>query len=120
MIANEAAGLEGDIVYGALTANAALSDTVALFHATHNNLATGAAITDTSLTLARKLMRNQTSPAGRQLNLSPVYLVTGPDYEGAANKYTSAQFVAAKTVDINQAYNTSLKVHNEGLGRANV
>src|SRR3546814_1529490 len=60
MIANEAAGLEGDIVYGALTANAALSDTVALFHATHNNLATGAAITDTSLTLARKLDRKST------------------------------------------------------------
>src|SRR3546814_20570171 len=59
-------------------------------------------------------MRKQTSPAGRQLNLSPVYLVTGPDYEGDANKYTSAQFVAAKSVDINPAYNTSLQVIIEG------
>src|SRR3546814_12043027 len=59
-------------------------------------------------------MRKQTSPAGRQLNLSPVYLVTGPDFEGDANKYTSAQFVAAKSVDINPAYTTSLPVIIEG------
>src|SRR3546814_7222783 len=52
MIANEAAGLEGAIVYGALTANAALSDTVALFPDTHHKLATGAAITATSSHLA--------------------------------------------------------------------
>ena len=55
-------------------------------------------------------MRKQTAPDGSVLNLTPSILIVGPDNEAAANKYTSAQFVAAKSVDINPVYNTSLTV----------
>lgn len=111
MIAEEAAALEGDIVYGILSANAALADAVALFHADHSNLAgAGAAINLTTLGAARAAMRKQTGPQGRVLNLEPAFLIVGPDKEMEAYQYTSAQFVAAKNVDINPASNTQLEV----------
>lgn len=111
MIAEEAAATEGDIVYGILSANAAMSDTVAIFDAAHTNLAGSAgAINLTTLGAARAAMRKQTGPQGRKLNLTPQFLIVGSDKESEANVYTSAQFVAAKSVDINPAYNTSLTV----------
>lgn len=111
MIAEEAAATEGDIVYGILSANAALSDTVALFHATHANLAgSGAAISLASLGAGRAAMRKQAGPQGRVLNLEPAFLIVGPDKEMEAYQFTSAQFVAAKNVDINPASNTQLEV----------
>lgn len=109
-LAAEAAALEGDIVYGILSGNAAMSDSIALFHADHGNLVAGAAITDVTLGDARALMRKQKGLKGRVLNLTPTFLIVGPDQESAANKYTSTAFVAAKSVDINPAYNTSLVV----------
>jgi hypothetical protein len=109
-LAAEAAALEGDLVYGVLTANAAMRDSVALFHVDHSNLLPAGAITDVTLGAARAAMRKQTGLKGRVLNLTPKFLVVGPDNEGAANKYTSASFVAAKAADINPNYNTSLEV----------
>lgn len=110
-IAEEAAATEGDIVYGILAANAALADSVALFHATHGNLAgSGTAISDTSLGVGRAAMRKQTGPQGRYLNIAPQFLIVGPDKEVEAAKYTSASFVAAKSSDINPNFNTSLEV----------
>ena len=109
-LAAEAAALEGDIVYGILSANAAMSDAVALFHTTHGNLASAGAITDVTLSAARAAMRKQTGLKGRVLNLTPQFLIVGADNEGAANKYTSASFVAAKAGDINPNFNTSLEV----------
>ena len=55
-------------------------------------------------------MRKQTGPKGRVLNLTPDFLIVGPDKEAEANKYTSASFVAAKASDINPNFNTSLEV----------
>ena len=110
-IAEEAAATEGDIVYGILTTNAAMSDSVALFDAAHGNLAgSGTAISDSSLGVARAAMRKQTGPNGRYLNVAPQYLLVGPDKEVEAAKYTSASFVAAKASDINPNFNTSLEV----------
>lgn len=109
-LASEAAALEGDIVYGILSANAAMADGVALFHASHKNLLAGAAISDVTLGAARAAMRKQTGAKGRVLNLEPSFLIVGPDKETEANKYTSASFVAAKAADINPNYNTSLEV----------
>ena len=54
-----AADLESDVVYSVITTNAAMSDTVALFHGTHGNLGSAAAPSVTSLSEARKLMRLQ-------------------------------------------------------------
>jgi len=110
MISEEATALEGDLVYAALIGNPTMSDTVGLFDAQHGNLLAGAAITDVTLGLARAAMRKQTGANGRVLNLAPDILIVGPDNEAAALKYTSSNFVAAKGVDINPAFNTSLSV----------
>jgi len=109
-LAAEAAALEGDIVYGILSANAAMSDTVALFDAAHVNLSGAGAITDVTLGAGRAAMRKQVGLKGRVLNLTPSFLIVGPDKESEANKYTSASFVATKQSDIAPNYNTSLTV----------
>jgi hypothetical protein len=113
-LAAEAAALEGDLVYGVLTANAAMADGIALFHADHNNLAAGAAISDVTLGAGRAMLRKQVGMKGRVLNLTPNFLIVGPDNESLANKYTSASFVAAKASDINPNFNTSLEVVVDG------
>jgi hypothetical protein len=110
-MADEAAATEGDIVYGILTSNPNMADGNALFSSAHGNLAgAGAAISDTSLGAARAAMRKQTGAQGRILNITPDVLIVGPDKEAEANKYTSAQFVAAKAADINPNFNTTLEV----------
>lgn len=110
-LAAEAAAIEGDIVYGILTGAGVMADGTVLFHADHANLAgAGAAISDTTLGAGRAAMRKQTGPKGRVLNLTPSFLIAGPDNESLANKYTSASFVAAKAGDINPNFNTTLEV----------
>lgn len=95
--------LENRLVYKQLTDNAALSDTVALFHATHGNLAgTGAAISATTLGAGRTAMRKQKGLASEELNLSPSYLVCPTDLEQVAYQYTSSQYVPAKQSDTNE------------------
>lgn len=113
-----AANLESDIVWGIITTNSNLADGGALFNTTalataggHANLAgSGAAIGVDSLSAGRAAMRKQKSLSGYFLNLTPSYLIVPTGKEGLANQYTSAQFVAAKSVDINPPYNTSLEV----------
>lgn len=57
--------LEADLVYGRLTANPTMSDGIALFHASHGNLAaSGAAPSITSLGAARAAMRKQKGVGG--------------------------------------------------------
>ena len=110
-LAAEAAAIEGDIVYGILTGAGLMSDGLALFDAGHGNLAGAAtAINDVTLGAGRASMRKQVGLKGRVLNLTPSFLIVGPDKESEANKYTSASFVAAKAGDINPNYNTSLEV----------
>lgn len=110
MIAEEAAGTEGDIVYGILQTNGNLSDGKPLFGADHGNLAAATVINVASLSIGRAAMRKQTGPQGRVLNLAPDFLIVGPDKELEANQFTSVQYVAAKGLDINPAFNTSLEV----------
>lgn len=97
-----AADLESDIVWGIITANAAMNDTVALFHANHGNLAgTGGAITVATLAAARAAMRKQTSIDGNPINVAAAYLLVPAAVELVAQQYTSADFVSAKSSDIN-------------------
>ena len=111
MIAEEAAALESDLVYAALLDNPVMADGIAIFHADHANLAgTAGAINDVTLGAGRAAMRKQTGANKRVLNLAPEILIVGPDNEAQALKYTSSNFVAAKSVDINPAFNTSLSV----------
>lgn len=102
LFAAAAANYESDTVYGILTANAALSDSVALFHANHNNYTgTGTAISVTSLGVARTLMRKQTTPKGAVMNLRPRYLIVPAALETIAAQYVSQNYIAAKSSDYN-------------------
>ena len=95
-----AANLESDIVWGIITTNAALADGVALFHATHGNLGSGA-IAVAGLNSMRGAMRIQKSLDGQFINVMPSYLIVPAALETTAQQYTSADFVSAKSSDIN-------------------
>lgn len=87
-----AKGTIGDLVYGVLTGNPALSDTKALFHADHKNLQTGggSALSIDSLSQAKTKMATQKAFAeggkGRTLNIRPAYIITPVALEDKARQ----------------------------------
>ena len=76
-----------DLVYAILTTPQTMSyDSTALFHANHANLASpNAALSSTSLGVARTAMRKQTGPGGATLNLAPRYLLVPAALEMTAD-----------------------------------
>jgi len=95
--------LENRLVYAQLTANAAMADTVALFHSTHANLAaSGGAISATTLAAARTAMRLQKGLQSEELNLAPRYLIVPATQEQLAYQFTSNQFVPAQPTNVNE------------------
>lgn len=90
MFGRSAADLESDIVYGILIANAAMSDGVALFHATHGNLGTAGAISETTLSEAREKMLLQKGIEGRYITVRPEFLIVPPRQLTAAQKIVTA------------------------------
>jgi hypothetical protein len=101
MFGRAAADLESDTVWGILTANAAMADGVALFHANHGNLPTGAAISVTQLGVARAAMRIQAGLDGRKINVAPRYLLVPAALETLAQQYTSQAYAANVQTSIN-------------------
>lgn len=88
-----------------LVANAGAGQTMRdgnpLFHATHGNLAaSNAAITVTSLSVARTAMRRQKDSKGNQLNIAPRFLIVPPELETVAQKVV-AEITAATVDDVN-------------------
>lgn len=80
--AQAALRLEADLVYAQLTTNPAMGDGVALFHADHGNLITGATTAFdatnalSALGAARAKMRLQKDPAGHgYLDVKPAFLI---------------------------------------------
>lgn len=96
--------LENRTVYSQLTANAAMGDAIALFHASHNNLATGApsALSITSLTSMRTAMRKQKGLQNEELNIIPGYLIVPAALEQTAYQLTSSQYVPAQQTNISE------------------
>lgn len=83
--------LENRLAYAALTTNKTMNDGVALYHATHGNLGSAAAISTTTVAEAYKFMRKQASTDGLdKLNLTPRYFVCGPDKEVEARQFFAA------------------------------
>ncbi|MEK6531264.1 MAG: prohead protease/major capsid protein fusion protein [Deltaproteobacteria bacterium] len=84
----------GDIAYAVLTANSAMGDGVALFHANHANLGTGAVPSETTIAEAIKLMGLQKDVNGkRRLNISPQFFIASKALEGSAEIFfNSGQF----------------------------
>lgn len=100
MLGRQAAELEASTFWAILTANAALSDGTALFHADHGNLAgSGTVIDTTNLGLARAAMRKQKTLAAKAadrepMNLVPKFLVVSPDKETEAQQALTAVLAA--------------------------
>jgi hypothetical protein len=75
---NAAARKEDDVAYGVITANAAMSDSVALFHSSHSNLigSGGAAPSVTTLAATEALLMKQKGPkSAARLSLEPKFLL---------------------------------------------
>lgn len=93
---SSAGRLESKLVWtDMILANPAMADGVAVFHGTHKNLGTAGAISTTTVGEGRKLMRKQTGLAGEELDISPKFIVVGPDQETALNQFLSGELYAA-------------------------
>lgn len=81
--------LLGDLSYAVLTANSAMSDNVALFHATHGNLASsGAAVDVTPLSVAEKAMGLQKDLLQkRRLNIKPQFFIGPLSIKGVVEQF---------------------------------
>jgi len=96
------ATLESDVVWGIVTTNAAMADGVALFHATHKNLAaSGGALSVTTVGDGRAAMAKQTGLDKKTvLNIRPAFLIVPAALELAAEQLIAQNLVPAKTGDI--------------------
>jgi hypothetical protein len=87
-IASGAANNESNVFWAIVSANAALGvDSVALFNSAHGNLAgSGAVISTTTMAAARAAMRKQKGLKNEYIQVTPKYIVVGPDQEMAADQ----------------------------------
>lgn len=93
--------LENELAYSALLTNKIMNDGTALYHANHGNLSTASVINEAAFSDAFKRMRKQTSVDGKdKLNLTPKYLIVGPDKETEAKKFL-ATIIPNQTSNVN-------------------
>lgn len=87
MLGAAAARTVNSDAYSVLTTNAALSDSVALFHATHNNLLSAGAITVDNLSKGKAAMRKQKDKGSKDyLNIQPANLLVPVALEDTARE----------------------------------
>jgi hypothetical protein len=77
-----------------------MSDGVAVFNATHGNVAMSGVLSETTLTAARLLLRQQTDPSGMLIAATPKYLLVPPALETLAEKTITA-VQATQTSNVN-------------------
>jgi hypothetical protein len=99
----------GDVAYAVLTANAAMGDDLALFHATHANLVahgSGAAPGTATIAAGILAMGTQKDLRGlRRLNIRPTYLIAPRALEGNAEIFfNSGAFSDPDTVATDSAF----------------
>jgi hypothetical protein len=99
---NSIAQLESDVVWGIITANPAMADGNALFHATHKNLAaTGAALDVASVGAARAAMALQTGLDKKTvLNIRPAFLIVPAALELKAEQLVAQNLVPADSAKV--------------------
>jgi len=96
-----AAEVENSTVWGILTANGVMADSKALFHSAHKNLGTAGALSEATLSEARKKFRRQTGiNTTRPLNLEAKFLIVPAALETVAQKLLTA-ITANTTGDVN-------------------
>jgi hypothetical protein len=102
MYGNSIAQLESDVVWGIITANPAMADGTALFHANHKNLAgTGAALDVTSVGAARAAMAKQTGLDKKTvLNIRPAFLIVPASLELKAEQLVAQNLVPASSGNV--------------------
>lgn len=104
MFAAAAAITEGNLVWGIVIANQAMADGVALFHASHGNLAaTGGAPDETTLSAMRKAIRLQKSLGGNEMNLEASMILAPPSLETGLEKLLAplSRYTPSSTGDVN-------------------
>ena len=97
LLSRRAADLESSLAWEQITSNPTMGDSIALFHASHGNIASAAAISVASLGAARALMRLQRglartgsdSDAAEYLRLTPQYLLVPTALETVAQQYVA-------------------------------
>lgn len=94
-----AARLPGDLAYAVLTANGAMSDGTALFHADHSNLGTAGAISVTTVGQLRTLLAQQTDPNGETVSTRLKYVLTPLELEDGANVLRLSEYDPASTTN---------------------
>lgn len=90
----------GNLVYAVVTANPAMSDSTALFHANHKNLAgAGGAPSVTTLDAGRVAMATQKDRSGNAvaLNIRPRYMLVPVALEGTSKVLMASEFDPSKT-----------------------
>lgn len=99
-----AARLENRLVYSQLLSNPTMGDGVALFHASHGNLAgAGSVLNDISkLGAGRAAMRKQKGLQGEPLNLAPAFLIVPSDLEQIAYQFTSSNYQPTSPGEVNE------------------
>jgi hypothetical protein len=113
-----AADLESGIVYNVLIANAALADTIALFHANHGNLGTAGAVSETTLGEAWEKMGTQKDlgdGAGADkeyIDARPRYILVPPGSRSIEARKMIAQTTPAQASQVN-AFAGSLEIIEE-------
>lgn len=97
-----AAETEANLLLKLLLSNPVMGeDGLALFHATHGNLAAAAALSVATLDAARKAMRGMKALDGKTpINATPRFLVVGPEQETSAEQVL-ASIYAATLADVN-------------------
>ena len=103
---------ESNIVWGLLLSNPNWIDGQPIYSAPHGNVAaSGGPINITTLAAARAAMRKQKGINGQNyINITPRYLVVGPDKELEAYQFTSTNYVPVSNGTINPVQNTTLQV----------
>jgi ATP-dependent protease ClpP protease subunit len=95
----------GNLVYAVLTANAAMADGIALFHASHANLATAAALSTTSVDIIDAAMAKQTDATGNTLNIGLAYLIVPRALKGLALQVANSEYEIGTTTRNNTTPN---------------
>ena len=115
MLGLKAKRTENSFFWGLLTGNQVMADSVALFHATHKNLATSAGAPNTArLAHGRAAMRLQKDPDDKKrLNISPKYLIVPAALETTAQKLVTQ--VVPRNVDDVNPFAGNLMVVTEAL-----
>jgi ATP-dependent protease ClpP protease subunit len=89
----------GNLAYAVLTANGAMADGKALFHADHKNLLTAAVPSTASVDAMMAAMRKQKDGKGNTLNIRLAYLLTPVSLEGTALTVANSEFEVGSNKD---------------------